>query len=76
MMVIFLDRAKMERLMDNDPCLFVKTANVKVKSWKAFLMHAFTHLRINNFLLCKYISWVSLRNMLSKSCKIGHFQVK
>ena len=31
MMVIFLDKAKMERLMDNDPCLFVKTANVKVK---------------------------------------------
>ena len=31
MMVIFLDKAKMERLMDNNPCLFVKTANVKVR---------------------------------------------
>ena len=31
MMVIFLDKAKMERFMDNDPCLFMKTANVKVR---------------------------------------------
>lgn len=31
MMVIFLDKAKIERLMDNDPCLFVKTANIKVR---------------------------------------------
>ena len=31
MMVIFLDKAKTERIMNNDPCLFVKTTNVKVK---------------------------------------------
>ncbi|XP_065883419.1 abnormal spindle-like microcephaly-associated protein homolog [Dysidea avara] len=29
MMVIFLDKAKMSRLIDNDPCLFVKTATIK-----------------------------------------------
>ena len=31
MMIIFLDMAKMGRLMDNDPCLFVKTSDVKVR---------------------------------------------
>ena len=31
MMIVFLDKAKMGRLMDNDPCLFVKNADVKVK---------------------------------------------
>jgi len=39
MMVIFLDKAKASRLIDNDPCLFVKTSTIKVSMGFSIIRH-------------------------------------
>ena len=38
LLVFFLDRAKLTRLIDGDPCLFQASAYIKVNAYSSLLM--------------------------------------